>query len=96
MNATIIPKAKMNAFANGYLTKAIAAIMNTIPIETAIIDNCLVSRFNSCVSGLSTLFCFWVSLAILPNSVFIPVANAIARAVPAPTVVPEYTKLVSA
>ena len=89
MKATIIPNAKIKALAKGYLTKKIAAIKKMTPIVIAIIEICLVKRLSSAVNGLDVVVCFCVKLAIRPNSVFIPVAKAIARALPAPTVVPE-------
>ena len=62
-------------------------------MHMAKIVTCFVRRLSWRVSGLSAACMFCVRLAILPNSVSMPMRNTTARPLPSDTLVPAKTRL---
>ena len=88
-----MPSAKMNELANGSFTTSMLSRKNAMPMHMAKTVTCLVRRFSSRVSGLSAASMFCVRLAILPNSVAMPMRKTTARPLPSDTLVPAKTRL---
>jgi len=88
MAATIIPKASRNESNSPIPTSNRPTTKTIVPIPIATTAMMRVTRSNSSCRGLGSSFITWVSLAILPNWVSIPVANMMAFPVPDTTEVP--------
>ena len=92
MNATTMPSAKMNDAAIPLWTNITSSRKNATPMHSANTVICFV-RWSSCLcSGLSFCSMFCVRLAILPNSVAMPVWVTTTRPLPSDTDVPSNTR----
>ena len=91
-NATTIPTEKMNPSLSGRPITNTERKKSAIPIPSAITVTKRVTRLTSFCSGDRSSSTVCVMRAILPNSVFMPVAKITARPVPALTAVPANTR----
>ena len=93
MKATTMPSAKMKDCAKGSCTTNRLSEKKASPMHMAKMVTCLVRRSRSRWSGLRTSSMFCVRLAILPNSVAMPMRKTTARPLPSDTLVPAKTRL---